>query len=301
MNPLRPVILAAAKSARMRDALTRAPVTAKLVRRFVAGESRTDALAVAGSLLSTGCRVSIDYLGEDTTDRAQATATVTEYLALIGELGAMAASGDAEISVKLSALGQTFDPGLATEHLRILCAAASAAQVLVTVDAEDHTTTSATHDSVRKLRTEYPALGIAIQSYLYRAVEDCAELGADGARVRLCKGAYREPDSVAYQRKVQVTESYRRCLATLVAAGGYPMAATHDPELIAAATELAPDAFECQMLYGVNESAQQALLATGTRLRIYLPYGDQWYGYLMRRLAERPANAAFFLRSLVSR
>ncbi|MFI9401157.1 proline dehydrogenase family protein [Nocardia sp. NPDC052316] len=317
MNPLRPLILAAAESPRLKRALTGIPVTADIVRRFVAGETRIDLIGVARTLLASGRMVSVDFLGENTTDRNQADATVAEYLALINDLAALdrpALPGIAvppvEVSVKLSALGQALPvdgPAIATENLRIICTKAAQADVWVTVDAEDHTTTAATLATVRALRGEFPWLGAVLQAYLHRTESDCREMAGPGSRIRLCKGAYREPPEVAFQRAGEVTDSYLRCLEVLMRGEGYPMVASHDPVPIVAAEDLAarigrgPDRFEYQMLYGIRDAEQLRLAAAGNAVRVYVPYGSQWYGYLTRRLAERPANLAFFLRALVGK
>ncbi|MDO1477281.1 proline dehydrogenase family protein [Rhodococcus ruber] len=313
-NPLRPVIFAAAKSSRVRALVTAAPPTRRLVDRFVAGDTRADALAATKALLDTGRSVSIDHLGEDTTDRAQARAIVAEYEALIADLASSSGAGGpvpaVEVSVKLTALGLALGaegPAVALGHARQICAAAAEAGVWVTVDAEDHTTTDATLSIVRRLRADYPWVGAVLQAYLHRTESDCRELSGPGSRVRLCKGAYREPASVAYQDAAEVDASYLRCLRVLMAGQGYPMVASHDPAIVAAAGPLAaeyargPDGFEHQMLYGIRDLEQRRLADAGHRMRVYVPYGAQWYGYLMRRLAERPSNLKFFLRSVVSR
>ncbi|WP_433759113.1 proline dehydrogenase family protein [Nocardia sp. CA-135398] len=314
MNPLRPVILAASTSPRMKRIITGTPVTAAIVRRFVAGEGRDELIPVVRGLLASRRLISVDFLGENTTDRAQADATVAEYLSLINDLAALNGFRDTaartEVSVKLSALGQALPadgPAIATENLRILCTKAAEAGVWVTVDAEEHTTTEATLATVRELRAEFPWLGAVLQAYLRRTETDCRELSGPGSRIRLCKGAYREPRTVAYQRSAEVTDSYLRCLEILMRGDGYPMVATHDPVLVLAAEQLAaetsrgPERFEHQMLYGIRDPEQLRLAAAGNAMRVYVPYGGQWYGYLTRRLAERPANLTFFLRALVSK
>jgi proline dehydrogenase len=177
----------------------------------------------------------------------------------------------------------------------------------VTVDAEDHTTTDSTLSIVRELRTEFDWLGTVLQAYLERTEADCAEFAASGARIRLCKGAYDEPASVAYRDPAEVTDSYLRCLEILMRGNGYPMVASHDPAIIAAVPGLAreftrgTDAFEYQMLYGIRDGEQRRLAAEGNHVRVYVPFGSQWYGYFVRRLAERPANLMFFLRALAHR
>ncbi|MFC7448572.1 proline dehydrogenase family protein [Rhodococcus daqingensis] len=315
-NPLRPAILAAARSATLKTAITKAPVTRSIVSRFIAGDTRAQALAVARAILDSGRMISIDYLGEDTTDAAQAQATVAEYLALLADLAEMPeakAPGQVrrlEVSVKLSALGLALPvdgPAIARENARTLCAAAERAGVWITVDAEDHTTTDATLSLVRDLRADHPWLGAVLQSYLRRAEADCRDLAGPGSRIRLCKGAYREPDSVAFQPKSEVDASYLRCLRVLMEGRGYPMVATHDPAIIAEAGSMAADSgrgrgdLEHQMLYGIRDGEQLRLAGRGAQMRVYLPYGSQWYGYFMRRLAERPANLGFFLRSFLTR
>ncbi|WP_040837676.1 proline dehydrogenase family protein [Nocardia brevicatena] len=316
MNPLRPVILAAAGSGRVKRILAGAPVTAPIVRRFVAGEGRPEVIEAVGGLLADGRAVSVDFLGENTTDRVQAERAVAEYLALMNDMAALdisAVSNTAaplEISVKLSALGQTLPgggPALSTDHLRTVCTKAAQAGIWVTVDAEDHTTTDATLAAVEQVRPDFPWLGTVVQAYLRRSEGDCRELAAAGARVRLCKGAYREPESVAYRRRVEVDSAYLRCLEILARGAGRPLVASHDPLMIAAAGRMAAETgrgagdLEYQMLYGIRADEQRRLAATGQFVRVYVPYGDQWYGYLMRRLAERPANLAFFLRALAGR
>jgi proline dehydrogenase len=172
---------------------------------------------------------------------------------------------------------------------------------------EEHGQVDATLRIVRALRGDFPDLGCVIQSQLRRSADDCAALATPGSRVRLCKGAYDAPHTVAFTARAEVDRSYARCLGTLMRGGGYPMVATHDPRLIeiaAAQARLAgrgPGDFEFQMLYGIRPAEQQRLAADGAQVRVYLPYGSDWYGYLVRRLAERPANMAFFARSLVTR
>ena len=169
----------------------------------------------------------------------------------------------------------------------------------------DSTTTDRTLETLRALRVDFPRTGAVLQSYLHRTEDDCRALAVEGSRVRLCKGAYKEPPSVAYQSAQEVDLSYVRCLKVLMAGPGYPMVASHDPRLIAIAGRLAehraPGTYEYQMLYGIRPREQERLAAQGDTVRVYVPYGDQWYGYLMRRLAERPANLAFFARALASK
>jgi proline dehydrogenase len=304
---LRKVILAAAGSTRVERIVEKAPVSRSVVRRFIAGTASDDALRCTRELVNNGLAVTIDYLGEDTTNPAQAEATAGEYLRLLDALHAAELTPAAEVSLKLSALGQVFDDEQAYEHARAVCARASEAGTTVTLDMEDHTTTDSTLEILHKLRVDFPTVGVAVQAYLRRSEADCRELAVDGLRVRLCKGAYREPESVAYQTRLDVDKSYVRCLNTLMSGTGYPMLATHDPRLVAIGEDRArwfdrsADEFEFQMLFGVRPEEQLRLAALGYTVRVYLPYGTQWYGYMMRRMAERPANAGFFLRALRSR
>jgi proline dehydrogenase len=304
---LRKVILAAAGSSRVERLVENAPVSRNVVRRFVAGTTSDDALRCARELVTAGLGVSLDHLGEDTTNPAQAEATAGEYLRLLDALQAAELTPAAEVSLKLSAVGQLFDDKQAYQHARAICARASEAGTTVTLDMEDHATTDSTLEILHKLRVDFPTVGVAIQAYLRRAEADCRELAVEGMRVRLCKGAYREPESVAFQTRLEVDKSYVRCLNALMSGPGYPMVATHDPRLIAIGEDRAkwfdrsPDEFEFQLLFGVRPEEQLRLAELGYTVRVYVPYGTQWYGYLMRRMGERPANVAFFLRALRSR
>lgn len=311
---LRPAIMAAARREGLRRTAERLPVTRRVVRRFVPGETIDSALNSVVSLRGSGRFVSIDYLGEDVTDADGADAAVRTYLDLIDALGRLTTAGDAvrplEVSIKLSALGQSLERDgekIARENAWSICDAARRAGVWVTVDAENHTTTESTLSIVRDLRAEFPWLGLVLQAYLRRTLDDCEEFAADGARVRLCKGAYDEPVSTAYRKPAEVTESYLACLSVLMAGSGYPMVASHDPQIIGAVPAMARETgrrsgeFEYQMLYGIRDAEQRRLTEAGNQLRVYVPFGAQWYGYLMRRLAERPANVAFFLRALARR
>lgn len=309
---LRKSLLTLADSERVRDIVERAPVTRSVVTRYVPGTYAADVVTAVADLSATGRGATIDYLGEYTTDADQAKATTQAYLDLLRLLADddLTADGRAEISVKLSAIGQSLPadgPAVALENARTICAAAHAAGTTVTLDMEDHATTDATLEAVRNLRADFPFVGVAIQAYLHRTEGDCRDLAAAGSRVRLCKGAYAEPESVAYQDADDVAKSYVRCLKILLAGPGYPMIATHDPRLVEIAAALtrhhdrATDTYEFQMLYGVRPEEQRRIADRGNQMRVYVPYGEEWYGYLMRRMAERPANAFLFARSLISR
>ena len=255
-------------------------------------------------------RTPVDHLGEDVTDPADAAATRAAYVALLDRLDVLGLAHAVEVSVKLSALGQAL-PGdgdrIALDHAAAICAAAMRAGTTVTLDMEDHTTVDSTLGILAVLRREYPWVGAVLQSALRRTEADAADLARAGSRVRLVKGAYAEPASVAYTAKAEVDEAYPRCLRIFLAGPGYPMVATHDPRMIEAARAMAvvrgrsAADHEYQMLYGIRTAEQDRIAASGDRMRVYLPYGADWYGYFTRRLAERPANLAFFLRSLLSR
>jgi proline dehydrogenase len=309
---LRQGLLQLSKSGSVRSLLERAPVSRDVVRRFVAGERTDEAVRAATALDRTGRRSTIDFLGEDTADLDQARATRDAYVQLLTALSdaGLTQDGRAEVSVKLSAVGQ-YLPGdghkIALDHAREICQAAADAGTTVTLDMEDHTTTDATLESLRELRQDFPSVGAVLQAYLRRTEADCRDLAVEGSRVRLCKGAYKEPESVAFQDSADVDKSYVRCLKVLMAGGGYPMVASHDPRLVEIAGALAArhhraaDTFEYQMLYGIRPEEQKRLADRGEQMRVYIPYGQEWYGYLMRRMAERPANTVFFLRALATK
>jgi proline dehydrogenase len=304
---LRAALLNASRRNSVRYAVEHAPVSRGVVKRFVAGDVVGDAVRVSSELVASGLAVSLDHLGEDTTEPEHAEAAAAAYVTLLGLLTEAGLASHVEVSVKLSAVGQTLDRALATDLVRQICVAAATAGTTVTLDMEDHTTTDSTLETLRELRADFPWVGAVVQSYLRRTEADCRDLAFTGSRVRLCKGAYDEPDSVAFTRSHDVDDSYKRCLGVLMAGKGYPMVATHDPamvkeaERLIAETKRKPDSYEFQMLYGVRPDEQLRLANQGATVRVYVPYGSDWYGYLMRRLAERPANMRFFLRSLVTR
>lgn len=307
---LRSPLLAAARSKRMRSLIETVPATRAVVGRFVAGSVTEDAVRVVRELTSSGLRISLDHLGEDTTDAAQAATTVRAYEAMLSALATGGLAAGADVSVKLSAVGQSLPVDgekIALENARKICLAAAAVGATVTLDMEDHTTTDSTLGILRQLRVDFPWVGAVLQAYLRRTEQDCRDLSGEGSRVRLCKGAYSEPASVAFQEKSEVDKSYVRCLGVLMRGHGYPMVATHDPRMIAIAeklvmeTERVPADHEFQMLYGIRPDEQDRIARGGESMRVYVPYGDEWYGYFMRRLAERPANLTFFLRGLVTK
>ena len=308
---LRGAMLQISESDLVRKAVVTAPVSRAVVARYVAGESVPDAVSVASELRTTNRLATIDYLGEDTTDAVQAATTRDTYVHLLDLLAEadLTAYGAAEVSVKLSAIGQALPAdgdAIALENARAICEAAQAAGTTVTLDMEDHTTTDRTLATLHALREDFPWVGAVLQSYLHRTEADCRDLATAGSRVRLCKGAYKEPASVAFQDGDDVDLSYVRCLKVLMAGDGYPMVASHDPRLIDIAAALAghhgraPDSYEFQMLLGIRMNEQMRIADRGHQMRVYVPFGEDWYGYLVRRMAERPANVQFFLRSLAT-
>jgi proline dehydrogenase len=306
---LRGALLRVSRSDKIKHLITTAPVTSGVVRRFVAGETSAAAVAVTRRLVGAGLLVTIDFLGEDTNDPSRADEVVVAYLNLLTKLRESGLSPSAEVSIKLSALGLHLrdGPQLALDNAELICRAARKADTAVTLDMEDHTTTDSTLEILRTLRKEYPETGAVLQAYLYRTEGDCRDLAEAGSRVRLCKGAYEEPDGLAFQDRHEIDKSYVRCMKILMAGNGFPMLATHDPTLIEIGRKLAeehgrrPKDFEFQMLYGIRPTEQLRLAKLGHAVRIYTPYGTDWYGYLIRRLAERPSNLGFFARSLMTK
>jgi proline dehydrogenase len=302
-------LLAASRRPGLRRVVTGNPATRHVVDRFVPGEALGDALGAVRALAADGVQVTLDHLGEDITERSEAVRSRDAYLALLDGLVPLGLGPAAEVSVKLSAFGQALPGGhdVALELVRPVVEAASATGTTVTLDMEDHRTVDSTLAALAELRKEHPGTGAVLQAMLYRTEDDAKALAVSGSRVRLVKGAYDEPAAVAYQRKKDVDAAYLRSLEILMAGPGYPMIGSHDPAIIARAHELAAqnsraaDSWEVQMLYGIRPEEQRRLASAGTRVRAYVPYGADWYGYFMRRLAERPANVRFFLRSLVSK
>jgi proline dehydrogenase len=302
-------LLAASRRPALRRAVTGTPVTRRVVDRFVAGETLDDALTAVGELTGAGLAVTLDHLGEDVTDRTEALRARDAYLAALEALAPSGHGRAVEVSVKLSAFGQALPDGghdLALANVRPVVEAASAMGTTVTLDMEDSRTVDSTLAVLAELRREHPGTGAVLQAMLHRTEGDAKALATKGSRVRLVKGAYDEPAAVAHRVGKEVDAAYARCLEILMAGDGYPMVGSHDPALIALARRLAraakrtPDSWEIQMLYGIRPDEQRRLAANGFQVRTYLPYGVDWYGYFMRRLAERPANVRFFLRSLAS-
>jgi proline dehydrogenase len=299
---------------------TQLPITRPLVRRFVAGESLGEVLPALEQLSERGMHTTLDVLGESVTAEADARAAADRYLAT---LDALAGAGlERNVSLKPSQMGLGISRDLARENIDAIVTRATELGAFVRIDMEDHTTTDATLDLWRAVRPAapdaggwaagdappdrpgVPDVGVVIQAALRRSAGDVETILAADGRIRLCKGAYKEPGSVAYQDKAEVDAAYERLMLRLLRAGRYPAIATHDVRLIKRAVEVAQaegidrGRFEFQMLYGVRRDIQEQLVDAGWRVRTYVPYGSQWYPYFMRRLAERPANVSFLLRNL---
>lgn len=287
------------------------PVSTGIVANYVPGESAGVAVDVAERLVHDGLRVTINCLGEDITDPEAIEAQVATYLNLLNNLSAHGLARKTEVSVKMTAIGLSVDDpdsvDLALENARRIATAAHQAGTMMTLDMEGHATIDATLAVLRELRKDFPQTGVALLAYLHRTEADCRALSFEGSRVRLCKGAYAEREDVAFQAKINVDRSFVRCLKILMGGQGYPMIATHDPRMIQIATSLAgrygraQASYEFQFLYGIRPEEQKRLAKSGETTRVYIPYGDHWYGYLMRRLAERPQNMTFIVKSLTSK
>ncbi|WP_053723796.1 MULTISPECIES: proline dehydrogenase family protein [unclassified Streptomyces] len=306
---LGPVILAASRSDKMRKLVSAAPVTKPVVNRFIPGETVDQVVPIVEETVGKGLELTLDVVGEDITTPEQAGHARDAYLELIERLKELGHGTKAEMSVKLSMFGQALEGGheLALANVRPVVEAAASIGTTVTLDAEDHTTLDSMFAIHEELRKDFPGTGCVIQAYLFRTEADARRLAANGSRVRIVKGAYKEPAEVAYQDKGEIDKAYVRILKILMEGEGYPMIGSHDPRLIAIGQELARragrklDEYEFQMLYGIRSEEHLRLAAEGHRMRVYTAYGTDWYGYFMRRLAEKPANLLFFVRSMITK
>jgi proline dehydrogenase len=274
-------------------------------RRFIAGETIDEAVAAVADLPGKGLLLTLDYLGESVASAEAGAATTTDHVAIID---AIVASGiERNISLKLTQLGLDVDRATAVDNMRRILEPADANGFFVRIDMENSPYTDATLGILDTLWQQgHHNIGTVIQSYLKRSEADIRRLNAIGARVRLVKGAYKEPKTVAFQKKSEVDASYVELMRLLLDEGTYPAIATHDPHMIDATRAYAKskgyanDRFEFQMLYGIRRDLQTSLVQEGYRVRVYVPFGKQWYPYFMRRLGERPANVAFVLRGIFS-
>ena len=301
----RTLLLSLADNPAVRQTVSKNGLSKGLIQRFVAGETLPEALAAAQGLQAHHINTAMDLLGENVATEAEADAAASAYIAV---LGALAGSGlpSPYISIKLTALGLDLGDDLAIFHLRrILMAAQTGGNAFVRVDMEGSAYTQQTLDIVRAARAEFANVGTVLQSYLHRTDADLTLLISENIRVRLVKGAYAEPPSVAYPNKGDVDAAYLRQMHTLLLGGDFPAIATQDESIIHSAKrfvreqKLPSDRFEFQMLLGIRRDLQDSLAAEGYNVRVYMPFGASWYPYFMRRLAERPANVAFVLKNLV--
>jgi proline dehydrogenase len=300
---LRWTLIQAADNRRLADLARSSAIAREVVDRYIAGETIDAGVAAARRLAAEGMDLTLDHVGEFVGSLEQAEDAAEVYRDLLHRIGDEGLP--AGVSVKPSQLGLLLDRDAATRLVEDLGKRAADAGVHLTLDMEDHTTTEATVQLVERAQAEgYATVGCAVQSYLHRTAEDVRRLTAAGASLRLCKGAYAEPEHVAYQRKVEVDRSYLEAARYLLEHGHEPRFATHDHRLVAAIKRSAAllgrdrSTYEFQMLYGIRPELQRSLVADGYRLRVYVPFGVQWFPYFMRRLAERPANLVFFLRAL---
>ncbi len=273
-------------------------------RRFIAGEAIEEAIACARRLQSRGMLLTLDYLGESVRTVEEAAAATREYLRLVEVI--VAAGIERNISLKLTQLGIDVDRATAVDNLRRILGPAQQHGFFVRIDMEDSPYTEVTLEVFETLWQQgYRNVGVALQAYLYRTEKDVRRMNELGARVRLVKGAYKEPPAVAHQKKADVDAAFLRLMRLLLDDGNYPAIATHDPAMIDATKAyarergIAANRFEFQMLFGIRRDLQTSLVAEGYPMRIYIPFGQQWFPYFMRRLGERPANVAFVLKSLV--
>ncbi len=299
---LRESLLYISRQRQLADLMTTVPITKQLADRFVAGENVLEAVDAVRALNARGIRATLDVLGESVTTRDGARKAADNYLRLLDVIDE--AGIDSNVSLKLSQMGLDVDPVLCRDNmLRILERAESRAN-FVRIDMEDSAHTQPTLDLFAGLYAVHRNVGVVIQAYLYRSHQDVEDLIARGARVRLCKGAYAEPASVAYPHKEDVDRAYADLMEKLMLRGNYPAIATHDEKLIGRAIHFAESLgvdrarFEFQMLYGVRRDLQDRLAKEGYNVRVYVPFGREWFPYFMRRMAERPANLGFVLTNL---
>jgi proline dehydrogenase len=276
-----------------------------LAKRFVPGETVESAIAAVQKLNAHGLTATLDFLGEDVLHEREASQTTATYLQMIDQINASGA--DSNVSVKLSAIGQAISEDLAMQNLAKILAKARPTGMFVRLDMEGSATVDSTYRICERARAQYEHIGPVVQGYLKRAGGDVARLVQDNVRVRLCKGAYKEPPDIAYQAMADIRRNYMELARTLLSRGNYPGIATHDDQLVNAVKayareqKIAQDRFEFQMLYGIRPEKQRALVAEGYRMRVYVPFGTHWAGYFYRRLTERKENVIFVVRSLFSK
>ncbi len=305
---LRALFISLSESRSLRSIAERSPIGRRISTRFVAGTQVEDVLRATQQVNQAGATVSIDNLGENVTNADEARSSAALYHQLLDDIAARKLQ--ANISLKLTHMGLDVDENLAHDLVSGLVAKAATLNSFVRVDMEGSPYTQRTLDFVRQLHREPQnrgKVGTVIQSYLYRSEQDVNDLLADGIRIRLCKGAYKEPPEIAFQKKADVDANYVKLMKTLMKSGIYHGLATHDEHIIneakafALRENIARDSFEFQMLHGIRRDLQQQLVQNGWRMRVYIPFGTEWYPYFMRRLAERPANVFFIAKNMLRR
>jgi proline dehydrogenase len=302
---MRSFLLHLSESKRLAPLIMHNSLSRRVARRFVAGETLDDAVEVARNVNSAMQLASMDLLGENVSDEAGARQAAENYLAIFERIEREKL--DSNVSLKLTQLGIDLSESLCQELLEKIVAQAATRGNFVRIDMEGSPYTERTVEMVKRVRAKYAAVGTVMQAYLYRTEKDVLDLIAAGCRLRLCKGAYKEPPDIAFAKKSDVDANYVKLMKLLLPSGIYHGIATHDPAMIDATKDFAREKnigreqFEFQMLYGIRTDLQKQLVRDGFRLRIYIPYGTDWFPYFMRRLAERPANLIFFLRNLLSK
>ncbi len=296
---LKDTLLYLAQNQQLRDFITHNKATRSVSRRFVAGEQLDEAVQATRVLNQRGIQVALDHLGENVSDEKEARAAAQDYINALGDIKKTGL--DANVSIKLTALGLDISQELCERNVRTILEFARGASIFVCIDMEGSAYTEQTVNITLRMHQQFEHVGTVIQSYLYRSRKDVEQLIAQGVRVRLVKGAYKEPKTVAFQSKSEVDHNYVQLMMMLLAHGNFPAIASHDEPIIQATCKYARDhgisrdAFEFQMLYGIRRDLQEKLVRQGYHMRVYVPYGSQWYPYLMRRLAERPANLMFVM------
>ena len=296
---LKDTLLYLAQNENIRNFVVHNKATRGVSRRFVAGEALGEAVQATRGLNQRGIRVALDLLGENVSDDKEARVAAGNYIAAIDNIKQ---SGiDANVSIKLTALGLDISQDLCEQNVQTILERAKEQGIFVCIDMEASAYTEQTVDIVLRMHKQFEQVGTVIQSYLHRSKKDVEQLIAEGVRVRLVKGAYKEPATIAFQQKSEVDQNYVQLMLMLLARGNYPAIASHDESIVNAATTFVRDhgiskqAFEFQMLYGIRRDLQEKLVQKGHDVRVYVPYGSQWYPYLMRRMAERPANLMFVM------
>jgi proline dehydrogenase len=300
---LKGTLLYLAQNRNVRNFVVHNRATRGVSRRFVAGEALDDAVEATRALNKRGMHVSLDHLGENVSDAKEATSAAQDYINILDRIKQTGV--DANISIKLTALGLDISQELCEQNLIRILEHAQQFPIFVRIDMEGSAYTEQTVDITLRVHERFEHVGTVIQSCMYRSKKDTEQLIAQGVRVRLVKGAYKEPKSVAFQNKSEVDHNYVRLMTMLLLHGNYPAIATHDEAIINAICKYARDngiskaAFEFQMLYGIRRDLQEKLVSQGYNMRVYVPYGSQWYPYLIRRMAERPANLVFVMSNAI--